>query len=251
MPSPKKIIAIQKSREHDAPKTASALDLLILSILIAVALGVVTCVATAHILRTTPAGTLRGPQFATVHNMIWLGFTVEFYMGQFHSYPKTLDEMLEKVEALEKSDARYRGQHTKNTLDGWGNKFSYSSDGFSWKLTSLGADGKPGGQGVNADFFSSDKRRRWVRTITGQKCFRDATPTYVQTVQADWPIIREWSCRTILATGPIILAYCFLSKRKTRREYIEEAAGGVICAVLVAAILWFMLWLFVNCLPAD
>lgn len=35
--------------------------------------------------------------------------------------------------------------------DGWGKPYEYSSDGSSFTMRSLGKDGKPGGDGINAD----------------------------------------------------------------------------------------------------
>lgn len=47
---------------------------------------------------------------------------------------------------------------TKSALkDPWGNDFLYESDGSSFTLISLGADGREGGSGVNRDISSDDE----------------------------------------------------------------------------------------------
>lgn len=44
-------------------------------------------------------------------------------------------------------------------LDSWGNPYLYREGGdFGYRLTSWGADGKPGGEGQDEDLFSSDER---------------------------------------------------------------------------------------------
>jgi len=40
--------------------------------------------------------------------------------------------------------------------DAWNNDFMYESDGNKFKITSYGADGKPGGEGFNKDITSDD-----------------------------------------------------------------------------------------------
>ena len=40
--------------------------------------------------------------------------------------------------------------------DGWGSDFIYESDGSKYKITSLGSDGKPGGEGNDKDISSDD-----------------------------------------------------------------------------------------------
>ena len=42
-------------------------------------------------------------------------------------------------------------------VDGWGNPYNYNSDGTRYIILSLGADGKSGGVGVNADVSAIGK----------------------------------------------------------------------------------------------
>jgi hypothetical protein len=51
-------------------------------------------------------------------------------------------------------------------VDGWGRQIGLSVDGDVITLTSLGADGKPGGTGDNRDFVCSirvaDGKAEWI-----------------------------------------------------------------------------------------
>lgn len=43
-------------------------------------------------------------------------------------------------------------------LDSWGHKYIYKSDGLTYEIISLGKDGLPGGNGLNADLSSAELR---------------------------------------------------------------------------------------------
>lgn len=43
------------------------------------------------------------------------------------------------------------GYVSENPVDAWGNPYVYSASGASFELKSLGKDGKPGGEGLDAD----------------------------------------------------------------------------------------------------
>jgi general secretion pathway protein G len=86
-----------------------------------------------------------------------LGTALDKYRLDNGSYP-TSDQGLKAL--VEKPDgvATWAGPYLrKRTLpkDGWGNDFQYqrpaSRGGIEYDLYSLGADGKPGGEGPNAD----------------------------------------------------------------------------------------------------
>ncbi|WP_294076274.1 type II secretion system major pseudopilin GspG [Sphingomonas sp.] len=46
------------------------------------------------------------------------------------------------------------GYVSENPVDAWGNPYVYASTGSSFELKSLGKDGKPGGEGLDADLDS-------------------------------------------------------------------------------------------------
>lgn len=74
------------------------------------------------------------------------------YQNDCQKFPGSLD-------ALVKNDgcANWNGPYTKSEpKDAWGSPFVYESDGNNFKLKSLGADRKEGGDGFNRDIDSED-----------------------------------------------------------------------------------------------
>lgn len=90
-----------------------------------------------------------------------IGASLEMYRLDNRSYPTTA----QSLDALAKrpTDAPIpvnwpdRGYLTSVPLDPWGHPFVYVSPGKTgdYDLTSYGADGKPGGDGVNADIVNT------------------------------------------------------------------------------------------------
>lgn len=69
------------------------------------------------------------------------------------NYPTTeqgLKALAEKPSAAPVPEA-WRNYVSETPADPWGNPYTYSTDGSSYTITSLGRDGKPGGEGVDAD----------------------------------------------------------------------------------------------------
>lgn len=74
------------------------------------------------------------------------------YQNDCQKYPTSL-------EGLVKNDGcnNWTGPYMKEVpKDAWGTPFVYESDGSSFKLKSLGADKKEGGDGYNKDFDSEE-----------------------------------------------------------------------------------------------
>lgn len=81
--------------------------------------------------------------------MDMLSTAVDAYMLDVGRPPASLVE-------LSRSDARnWRGPYLRDEIpeDPWGNPYLYRTEGgqFIYELSSLGADGEPGGEGENAD----------------------------------------------------------------------------------------------------
>jgi len=230
---------------------ASPVFLLIFSFLVALVLGMVVFVVVTRILRSS--GILRQPQILTARLMTPLGTSLEICKSHFDNYPTSLQEMRDNIDTLSNEAPEYlrRYSYSTNPIDGWGNEFSYTSDGTSWKLTSFGADGQPGGEGINADVYCTDQRYYWGRRVMMQKCFQDAFPTYLQTIRAEWKSIGFWVLFTIATTWPMIVGYCFLSRRKRRCVYMKDAFRGLGCVTLIVAVMWFLAVVLYYCLPGD
>ena len=90
-----------------------------------------------------------------------LGAALDLYRLQNSSYPTTdqgLDALLHKPQVGVIPDT-WRGPYLNSgnlPLDGWKRPFLYQSDGQTYVITSLGADGVEGGTGLNADIRSTD-----------------------------------------------------------------------------------------------
>lgn len=75
---------------------------------------------------------------------------LDTYRLDMGTYPSSLDELRES------NKPRWDGPYLPKSLplDPWGNPYAYAmpgEDGAPYKLQSLGADGKPGGEGDNED----------------------------------------------------------------------------------------------------
>jgi general secretion pathway protein G len=76
-------------------------------------------------------------------------------VGRYPSDSEGLEALIEQP-----ADARnWDGPYLKKAVpaDPWGNEYSYSTGGQAgYEIVSLGADGRPGGEGDGADISSSD-----------------------------------------------------------------------------------------------
>ena len=78
----------------------------------------------------------------------------EFAAGKIEAYPRDLDAWFAKESRNSPYLVRYNGRMPK---DGWGHAFVYEPPTEARpraRILSLGADGKPGGEGIDADIDS-------------------------------------------------------------------------------------------------
>ncbi len=89
------------------------------------------------------------------------GALAQFYLdvGRYPTAEEGLDVLLTAPSGDDASkwDGPYL-QKNSVPMDGWGNAFEYRTDVEPWPfvLRSLGADGKPGGEGENADLSNRE-----------------------------------------------------------------------------------------------
>ncbi|NDD91143.1 type II secretion system protein GspG [bacterium] len=98
---------------------------------------------------------------ATKIQMKQLGVILDDFNRVCGFYPSTeqgLDALLKAPVGRECKNYDPAGfiKGGKIPKDGWGNDFVYESDGAKYKLISLGADNKPGGDGNNKDLDSDE-----------------------------------------------------------------------------------------------
>jgi general secretion pathway protein G len=81
-----------------------------------------------------------------------LGGQIEMYKLEVGKYPGSLQDL---VKAPAGTESKWNGPYVKEPelKDSWGNDYRYSAPGQGkpFDLTSLGADGKEGGDGENRD----------------------------------------------------------------------------------------------------
>ena len=76
---------------------------------------------------------------------------IEIYQVENARYPETLQDLVVRPTNAPQWNGPYA--RSKEILDHWNNPYVYATPGKSGRfdLTSLGADGKPGGEGRNRD----------------------------------------------------------------------------------------------------
>ena len=85
-----------------------------------------------------------------------LAMAVETYYMDTNSFPDTLDSLVEEGGGI----AGWNGPYVKKSIlkDPWGREYVYQYPGEQgqFDITSLGADGQPGGEDTNADITNWD-----------------------------------------------------------------------------------------------
>ena len=89
-----------------------------------------------------------------------IGNALDMYRLQNGHYPSTdqgLEALIEKPSGMPEPKSWGPDPYLrKYPLDQWDNEYVYVSQGRSYELKSLGADGAEGGEGVDADLSSRD-----------------------------------------------------------------------------------------------
>jgi general secretion pathway protein G len=97
----------------------------------------------------------KGQEKTTQAQMSLLTSAVESFKLNYGRYPSNeegLDVLVKRPDWIDQAD--WSSELSKETvpLDGWKRPFVYKlDDGFGFRIISLGADGKSGGEGENAD----------------------------------------------------------------------------------------------------
>ena len=86
-----------------------------------------------------------------------LGSSIELYRIETGRYPDALEDLVNKPQGVDRWNGPYVNKKSQ-LQDPWGNEFVISVPGEdrSFDLISLGADGRPGGEGDNADITNWD-----------------------------------------------------------------------------------------------
>ena len=106
----------------------------------------------------------RGKVNATKIQIQKIGSDLDQYKFDCNRYPTTGQGLKALVSAPSEAPAcpnynpdGYNGGKKKVPVDAWSNEFAYTSDGSTYVLKSLGADGLEGGEKENKDLSSADE----------------------------------------------------------------------------------------------
>lgn len=113
-------------------------------------------------------GMLQRLQHATVERrMRWTVLEIEDYQSKQEKLPASLDDVFTNPDAYSRRDC-------------WDHPLVYVTDGKTWTLTSYGADGKPGGVGLDTDIIFDQTARLMGFHAKYEELRRTARPTYYQ-----------------------------------------------------------------------
>jgi hypothetical protein len=166
---------------------------------------------------------------------------IEAYRQRTQGLPESLRDVASEVARLDED-----GMPT----DRWGRPLDYWTDGASYRITSCGGDGEPGGVGLDCDLSSDDLRRQRGAPSAWSALPEGTVPTFRQFVTDKNECPTGGSGRTMFAacllTAPIavvlslqVLGATMPGRRpiRARIERIVIAAGATLFVALFLALL--------------
>ncbi len=193
---------------------------LILSLLVGLVSAAAGCLTGIYSLRQ-PHSWVCLPQRSTVWpKMRNLAQYLAEYKEEQGGYPLNLDDMTSRW--------TYNGKPLKQSnidhriRDGWENPMVYSSDGKTWELLSYGADGKPGGIGLDADIRKTD-----IDGL-GFTLYKDSPPTIEQVVRSEYfngPIASSMLAGIVGFILSLRQMFVFKTPNNKRSEVLLAAIG--------------------------
>ena len=156
---------------------------LVMALLVGLVTATVGCLAGIYSLQQPDSWVCVPQRYTVSSQMFQLSNYLTEYKENHGTYPLTLEEMTSqwkysKGEPLEKAEIEYRIQ------DVWKNPMVYSSDGETWELLSYGADGKPGGIGLDADIRCTNDTEEQDFAFRNSNLYKHAKPTVAQVLHS-------------------------------------------------------------------
>ena len=226
----------QQSEQASNPTDKGSVRLrLVMALLVGFVTAIVGCLVGLFTEQSHPHSHVRYPQTLTLIMTHPLLNCLREHKELHGSYPLTLEEMTDHV-----GEPYGKDQLERRMRDSWGNSMVYSSDGKTWELLSYGADGKPGGIGLDADIRCTDNRggEGRINVITREK------PTVAQ-------VLRSEAFREVVVISIFIGFVCFLfvlyrlfrfkASTSTPREIIIKNIKLMIITSLFVAFYSFIL----------
>ena len=91
---------------------------------------------------------LERPEYVALSNAL------QGYYSDCNKFPSTLQSLVTKDDCTNWGPVAYAKK--KDLLDAWGTELSFTSQGQTFSITSLGKDGQEGGEGFDADISSEE-----------------------------------------------------------------------------------------------
>ena len=169
----------------------------------------------------------------------WLGLRYDESEARWR-----LDDLERKIEEHRKSDgrlptslaevvrveeARFGADVEGRPLDPWGRPFQYRAMGDRFDLHSFGRDGRPGGEGSDADVYPRSANRPFP-------------PPTIRQFYFDFPT--EGIRRTCQVAGVIAALACFTAPRR----HAPEAGRGMVAGVVATSIGAILVAIFLSAL---
>ncbi len=149
-------VGTRKGKRHTVPHAEAGLTLLEMIVVLVIIAIVATLVGMNVMGRPDQARVT-----TTKANLATLSTALKTYRIDNGQYPTTeqgLKALAEKPVTPPIPAAWPDGGYlSENPVDAWGNPYVYSTDGNNFSLKSLGKDGKPGGEGLDADIDSRSR----------------------------------------------------------------------------------------------
>lgn len=163
-------------------------------------------------------------QWMEVHDLEVLHETLELHHKKTGVYPSRLEDL----DPIASAQFRKRTDEDK-LVDLWRNPFQYSSDGTQYTLYSLGRDGQPGGDGLDADIYGRGKQ--------------DFLPTLVQFTTDPMSRGFRFTCEMAGLSGFALCLVLGLGKTWSRQSLLKNLVGLAVTAgacVFAAVVMSFL-----------
>jgi general secretion pathway protein G len=149
-------VGTHKGKRHTVPHAEAGLTLLEMIVVLVIIAIVATLVGMNVMGRPDQARVT-----TTKSNLVTIAGALKMYRLDNGQYPTTeqgLKALVQKPATPPVPSAWADGGYMEqDPVDAWGNPYVYSAAGGSFELKSLGKDGKPGGEGVDADIDSKSR----------------------------------------------------------------------------------------------
>ena len=163
---------------------------------------------------------VREPQYQTVRNVKHLAKRLGEYHQKNGCFPGRLEAMF--------ADRNNLDNVRKYELsDGWNHPLNYVTDGKTWRITSGGSDGQPGGVGVETDICFTDAMfvTERFQGVSLRESYKAALPTLKQIFVKEFFVTVFFSCCFFLPVyfgmPTFIYWWCVLRKQATNAQEVK------------------------------